>query len=321
MIDNEPYWTLAESIVWICTRDFTRVSSIGDIRSDSALGEEVYKLISENTHTVVDPPDLYEIRDGAPKANWDVNGSADDQIIERVRSGSVRAIGRRQWDGPLERISPSEFVGLRIHTVPDGLSRGQSIPWLDVQFARADVTRIWPAGPGLWNAPATNATAAPDPDAAIPAPPDHLSPPGAEAAPRSVKAPVADPAGEPEPPKTDQPNSDKSGAALPQSEATKTKKDLGSPPPRPWAKKHQGKFHGPYADILPDLIKAEIQARGADDFDKWFFKLSRSALDDYFRPKIRDKDRTVEIPGSTALEDTAKIIAKHELRLITKKTG
>ncbi len=94
MTDNEPYWTLAEAVVWICTRDLTRVSSIGDIRSDAALAEETYKLRTENTRTVVDPPDLNEIRDGAPKANRNVNGSADDQIIERARNGSIRAIGR-----------------------------------------------------------------------------------------------------------------------------------------------------------------------------------------------------------------------------------
>ncbi len=144
MTDNEPYWTLAETVVWICTRDFTRGSSI-DIRSDAALAEETYKLLSEQTRTVVDPPDLNEIRDGAPKANWNVSGSADDQIIERARNGSVRAIGRRKWEGPLERIPPAEFIGLRIRTIPDGLQRGESIDWLDVQFARADVVRQWPS--------------------------------------------------------------------------------------------------------------------------------------------------------------------------------
>jgi len=146
MTDNEPYWTLAETVVWICTRDFTRVSSIGDIRSDAALAEETYKLLSEKTRTVVDPPDLNEIRDGAPKANWNVSGSADDQIIERARDGDVRAIGRRKWEGPLERIPPAEFIGLRIRTIPDGLERGQSIDWLDVQFRRADVMQQWPSG-------------------------------------------------------------------------------------------------------------------------------------------------------------------------------
>ncbi len=143
MTDNEPYWTLAETVVWICTRDLTRVSSIGDIRSDAALGEETYKLLSEKTRTVVDPPDLNEIRDGAPKDNWN---AADDQIIERARDGNVRAIGRRKWEGPLERIPPAEFIGLRIHTIPDGLHRGQSIDWLDVQFRRADVMQQWPSG-------------------------------------------------------------------------------------------------------------------------------------------------------------------------------
>ena len=146
MIGNEPYWTLAEAVVWICTRDLTRVSSIGNIRSDAALAEETYKFRTENTRTVVDPPDLNEIRDGAPKANWNVNGSADDQIIERARNGSVRAIGRRKWEGPLKRIPPAEFIGLRIHTIPDGLKRGQSIDWLDVQFQRADVMQQWPSG-------------------------------------------------------------------------------------------------------------------------------------------------------------------------------
>lgn len=146
MTDNEPYWTLAETVVWICTRDFTRVSSIGDIRSDAALAEETYKLLSEKTRTVVDPPDLNEIRDGAPKASWNVSGSADDQIIGRARDGNVRAIGRRKWEGPLERIPPAEFIGLRILTIPDGLHRGQSIDWLDVQFRRADVMQQWPSG-------------------------------------------------------------------------------------------------------------------------------------------------------------------------------
>ena len=142
MTDNEPYWTLAETVVWICTRDFTRVSSI-DIRSDAALAEETYKLRTENTRTVVDPPDLDEIRDGAPKANWDV--TADDQLIERARNGSVRAIGRRKWLGPFDRIHPAEFITLRIHTIPDGLVRDQSIDWFDVQFARADVMQQWPS--------------------------------------------------------------------------------------------------------------------------------------------------------------------------------
>lgn len=146
MIDNEPYWTLAEAVVWICTRDLTRVSSIGDIRSDAALAEETYKLLSEKIRTVVDPPDLNEIRDGAPKASWNVSGSADDQIIGRARDGNVRAIGRRKWEGPLERIPPAEFIGLRILTIPDGLHRGQSIDWLDVQFRRADVMQQWPSG-------------------------------------------------------------------------------------------------------------------------------------------------------------------------------
>ncbi len=146
MTDNEPYWTLAETVVWICTRDLTRVSSIADIRSDAALGEEIYKLLSEKTLTIVDPPDLNEIRDGAPKANWNVSGLADDQIIEWARDGNVRAIGRRKWEGPLERIPPAEFIGLRIRTIPDGLERGQSIDWLDVQFRRADVMQQWPSG-------------------------------------------------------------------------------------------------------------------------------------------------------------------------------
>lgn len=146
MTDNEPYWTLAETVVWICTRDLARVSSIADIRSDSTLAEETYRLHTENTRTVVDPPDLNEIRDGAPKANWNVSGSADDQMIERGRDGSVWAIGRRKWEGPLERIPPAEFIGLHIRTIPDGLERGQSIDWLDVQFRRADVMQQWPSG-------------------------------------------------------------------------------------------------------------------------------------------------------------------------------
>ncbi len=146
MTDNERYWTLAETVVWICTRDLTRVSSIADIRSDAALAEETYKICTENTRTVVDPPDLNEIRDGAPKANWNVSGPADDQIIEWARDGTVRAIGRRKWEGPLERIPPAEFIGLRIRTIPDGLQRGQSIDWLDVQFRRADVMQQWPSG-------------------------------------------------------------------------------------------------------------------------------------------------------------------------------
>jgi len=107
----------------------------------------------------------------------------------------------------------------------------------------------------------------------------------------------------------------------PQTKPKKVKRgedNLGAPSakPRDWANKHKGKSHGPYADILSELIEAEIQARGADDFSKWFFDLRRSELDEFFRPKIRAKDRTVEIPSSTALEDAAKKIAKHELRLI-----
>jgi hypothetical protein len=145
LVSSEANWTLAELVVWICTRDLTGVSLISNFRSDAALAEVTYKLHTENLPTAVSPPDLSEIRDGAPKDSWDARGNADNQIMESARDGSVKVLGRRTWEGPSERISPAEFIGLRIGTMPDSLRRGTAIIWFDVQISKEDALRRWPA--------------------------------------------------------------------------------------------------------------------------------------------------------------------------------
>ena len=296
MTDNEPYWTLAETVVWICTRDFTRVSSIGDIRSDAALAEETYKLLSEKTRTAVDPPDLNEIRDGAPKASWNVSGSADDQIIERARNGSVRAIGRRKWEDPLERIPPAEFIGLRIRTIPDGLERGQSIDWLDVQFRRADVMQQWPSG--LAMAPALEG---------------QDGEPTAE--PRTSTQPHHEP-----PAKQDEPaphaaaeidvtQGDTREAEQGAPDDADTRKSKSARPQRGNPNWVRGSFYLPLKNCLRS--KAKVLKKNGKTLRDWFEGLSRSEFRDEVKPALEG----IKLPTDRHLYDTGKkIIAEIEKR-------
>ena len=143
--DREPYWTPIEVVTWIRARDINQVSRV-DHPTKPVIAAESEQVLNE--------------------------------LSERGRSGSVRAVGRRctYHDSMLKRsepvgkpllwkrrsegapsditegIAPNEWLDLEWELTVDGNVTGnlrsrslRRRAWVMVQYSRSDVMRAWPS--------------------------------------------------------------------------------------------------------------------------------------------------------------------------------
>jgi hypothetical protein len=129
--DLEPYWTLAEAVVWILTRDLSRVEAIprpavdDGLPADTALMEELIKLQGDRGGLASEPlvTPLAQWQDLPMGAGYLAQGEVFEDLASHVRDGRVKARGQRPGatDDEFDDIAPSRWDTLQFQTIPDGL--------------------------------------------------------------------------------------------------------------------------------------------------------------------------------------------------------
>ena len=155
-MDTEPYWTLAETVLWILTRDASRVAAVprpavdDGLPHDSAVMEELLKLAPEmpdlaSESQIAHPDQWEELPNGV---GFLAQGEIFEDLARRVRAGEVKARGQRPGlnDSEGEPIAPSRWDTLVFQSMPDGLCGvlSKTTLWVRVQFRRSEVTAWWP---------------------------------------------------------------------------------------------------------------------------------------------------------------------------------
>jgi hypothetical protein len=155
--DRKRYWDLVETLMWIATRDESRVAALRD-KSDEIKTALVFTAM-RGEPIVIDYP------------HWapGTNGGADleepapqragrapyplDELPAKVQSGRVRMTAIRGDGGTNEQIPVplAELNDLTFHLPPShsvalvGLWSRSTLAWRSPQFFRADVVAAWPA--------------------------------------------------------------------------------------------------------------------------------------------------------------------------------
>lgn len=152
--DDGAYWTVAEAVVWACTRKLERVEALAHPAAPAAVGIAMIKYAPMGFIPMND--------DGSPAGEPRMAIHADyvgilphvalRDLIKEGRRGRIRAEGKRCGADRYEQIRPIEFVELDFRLVPGhpgapiGLwSKSRAgMAWTEVQVAREDVMRMWP---------------------------------------------------------------------------------------------------------------------------------------------------------------------------------
>jgi len=140
--DRDSYWTHAEAITWMCTRQLRALSTVEDPRAPLALNSQSQEALNE--------------------------------LAKRCRDGLIRSVGRRRlwpdeflkysmnlvdqtrWlnagrpSDTFESIQPCQWIDLEWATTDGKLTGGlrskyrKRAEWVMVQFSRSDLIREWP---------------------------------------------------------------------------------------------------------------------------------------------------------------------------------
>lgn len=149
MTEIEPqkaYWDLAESTLWICTRDLEQVRALSILDEQDRIALAMFGL----------KPPVFRI--GPPESVNGANimwpGQALDELLRKVHSRRVGITAMRAGDNNEQIPVPAaELNELTFFVQPDygpplvGLySRSRDrLLWRSPQFWRADIVRAWPA--------------------------------------------------------------------------------------------------------------------------------------------------------------------------------
>ena len=156
--DRKKYWDLVETLMWIATRDESRVAALRD-KSDeiktalvfSAMREE--PIVIEYPHRASGTNGGADLEQPAPLRAGRAPYPLDD-LPAKVQSGRVRMTAIRDDGGtneqtpvPLAELNDATFRLPPSRSVaPVGLwSRSGTLVWRSPQFLRADVVAAWPA--------------------------------------------------------------------------------------------------------------------------------------------------------------------------------
>ena len=168
-VEQKTYWSLLETVRWICTRDDGRVAVMWDIDEYQGIALAMFGAKQE-----LDPRSLLFFRKADPDSDREAAGLSSESkssrtdaslvmgpgealcdLRKKVQSGRIWMTGIR-CDGSCNepiQIPPAELNDLSFRLSPGhqvalvGLwSRSRRIwAWKSPQFLRADVIRIWPA--------------------------------------------------------------------------------------------------------------------------------------------------------------------------------
>ena len=152
MTDQERWWTAAETIMWICTRNLDRVStlkrgersSFDDVVFDLADDDQIgWPLFIHECDPYHDRKADEEVGVGEPGCI--VEGIDLFQLIDRCKDGKVRACGRQPASTTTDTIHPADFTELVFQIMPDGLRlrSKRQLAWENVHFNRDDCEREW----------------------------------------------------------------------------------------------------------------------------------------------------------------------------------
>jgi len=158
-VDKKKYWDLAETVMWISTRDEQRIAAIWDMNQNEKLSLALLEMRVERAIQSCPGPSGSNLgAEWGPSAPGGIRGALSQgvgDVLKKVVSGRVRmtAIG---YDGrrdsqivvPLAELNDLDFrLILDDPVAPVRLwSRSRRIPvWRAPQFVRADVVRAWPA--------------------------------------------------------------------------------------------------------------------------------------------------------------------------------
>jgi hypothetical protein len=161
-VDKKTYWDLADTVMWICTRDEQRVAAMWDMNENDKLSLALSQMrVPRAIRSRPGPSGSNLGADWGPAAPQG-DGRPSSQglldlgiLLRKVHSGRVRMTAIR-FDGtsehqiavPLAELNDLSFRVVPGHPVePAGLwSRSRGIlVWRAPQFLRVDVVSAWPA--------------------------------------------------------------------------------------------------------------------------------------------------------------------------------
>lgn len=151
--DGRAFWTPAEAIVWICTRNLERVAAIRDPAAPAAI-LRVMRTYGIKWHIPINDDGSLagEIK---PVGHDDWVGVTPARALEMLLAASRGAVvhmqGQRAGSKSFEAIPPVELVDLRPRITPGNLATSwglwsesrNELAWTLVQFDRDDVMRKW----------------------------------------------------------------------------------------------------------------------------------------------------------------------------------
>ena len=158
-VDKKKYLDLAETVMWICTRDEQRVAAISNMNENEKLSLALFQMkVQRAIRSRPGPSGSNLGADWGPSPPQSEGGALSQglgDVLKKVHSGrvqmtAIRCEGSsdRQIVVPLAELSDLEFrLILDDPVAPARLwSRSRRISvWRAPQFVRADVVRAWPS--------------------------------------------------------------------------------------------------------------------------------------------------------------------------------
>jgi hypothetical protein len=167
-VDQKTYWSLLETVRWMCTRDQERVAEMRNMSEEDGIAPALFGGW---------PQWYLRSLQGLPETNSDADGAAAapqaskprvdrpfmmdpslalDDLLRKLQSTRLQMIAIRcgERSGEPTVVPPVELNDLMVRLAPGhpvapvGLwsrSRRDTLVWRSPQFLRADVILLWPA--------------------------------------------------------------------------------------------------------------------------------------------------------------------------------
>jgi hypothetical protein len=142
---NTEYWTLAQGVVWVCTRDEKEVQKIKNPRSVDALLSQLLEYrqgIRRNVRDRVDGTRSIRLRPEKYSFH-EIGTEALDELTEAILSGGLHHHARHADTGRWAPIPEPERIYLKFRIQPDDPDRPYG-------FGRSDSMTLKYVTPDLW---------------------------------------------------------------------------------------------------------------------------------------------------------------------------
>ena len=155
-VDKKTFWNLAETVMWICTRDEQRVAALWDMNENEKLHRALYEMRANRAVTSGPGPSRSNLGADLGPAERGAGALSEGlgDVLKKVHSRRVQmtAICEGSRDGqivvPVAELNDLEFrLILDDPVAPVRLwSRSRkTFVWEAPQFLRKNVVRQWPA--------------------------------------------------------------------------------------------------------------------------------------------------------------------------------